>query len=143
MPDHPVQAPGPDQNRSQNRVSVQGRCARRTPGVKLLRILGTRFRTGATGFCAGRPVLARCDRPVRRLIRRRVRRRRLCAGWARVFCSKWLLLPPDYKYPLTYLGEDKVAVQIISLPSFSLSSINELSKLEDLPFYPPKSKSLW
>jgi hypothetical protein len=50
--------------------------------------------------------------------------------------------PPDYKYPFTYLGEDKIAIQIISLPSFSLSSINEHSKLEDLPFYPPKSKSL-
>jgi hypothetical protein len=30
---------------------------------------------------------------------------------------------PDYKYPFTYLGEDKVAIQIISLPSFSLSSL--------------------
>jgi hypothetical protein len=39
--------------------------------------------------------------------------------------------PLDYKYPFTYLGEDKVAIQIISLPSLSLSlsSINELSKL--------------
>jgi hypothetical protein len=53
------------------------------------------------------------------------------------------LSPPDYKYPFTYLGEDKVAIQIISLPSFSLSSIKEHSKLEDLPFYPLKSKSLW
>jgi hypothetical protein len=58
-------------------------------------------------------------------------------------CFKWLFLPLDYKYPFTYLGEDKVAIQIISLPSLSLSlsSIKEHSKLEDLPFYPLKSKS--
>jgi hypothetical protein len=37
--------------------------------------------------------------------------------------------PLDYKYPFFYLGEDKVAIQITSLPSLSLSSINELSKL--------------
>jgi hypothetical protein len=29
------------------------------------------------------------------------------------------LSPPDYKYPFTYLREDKVAIQIISLPSLS------------------------
>jgi hypothetical protein len=51
--------------------------------------------------------------------------------------------PPDYKYPFTYLGEDKFAIQIISLPSFSPSSIKEHSKLEDLLFYTLKSKSLW
>jgi hypothetical protein len=60
----------------------------------------------------------------------------------RIFVSNGSF-PPDYKYPFTYLGEDKVAIQIISLPSLSLSSIKEHSKLEDLPFYPLKSKSLW
>jgi hypothetical protein len=71
------------------------------------------------------------------------RRRRLCTGWAQELCFKRLFLPLDYKYPFTYLGEDKVAIQIISLPFLSLSSIKEHSKLEDLPFYPLKSKSLW
>jgi hypothetical protein len=36
------------------------------------------------------------------------------------FSLKRLVLPLDYKYPFTYLGEDKVAIQIISLPSLSL-----------------------
>jgi hypothetical protein len=58
-----------------------------------------------------------------------------------VFLLQTTTSPPDYKYPFTYLGEDKFAIQIISLPSFSLSSIKEYSKLEDLPFYPLKSKS--
>jgi hypothetical protein len=51
------------------------------------------------------------------------------------------LSPPDYKYPFTYLGEDKVAIQIIYLPSLS-PPLKQHSKLEDLPFYPFKSKSL-
>jgi hypothetical protein len=67
--------------------------------------------------------------------------RRLGAG----FLLQTATSPLDYKYPFTYLGEDNVAIQITSLPSLflSLSSINELSKLEDLPFYPSKLKSLW
>jgi hypothetical protein len=89
------------------------------------------------------PVLAWFHQAVRRTVRHRGRWRRLCTGWAQDLCFKWLFLPPDYKYPFTYLGEDKVAIQIISLPSLSLSSIKEHSKLEDLPFYPLKSKSLW
>jgi hypothetical protein len=58
---------------------------------------------------------------MRHPVRHRGRRRRLCTGWAHELCFKRLFLPPDYKYPFTYLGEDKVAIQIISLPSLSLS----------------------
>jgi hypothetical protein len=95
------------------------------------------------GYALDGPVLARFHRAVRQPVRHRCQRRRLYTGWTQETCFKWLFLPPDYKYPFTYLGEDKVAIQIISLPSFSLSSIKEHSKLEDLPFYPLKSKSLW
>jgi hypothetical protein len=40
----------------------------------------------------------------------------------------------DYKYPFTYLDRIRLFIQIISMPS--LSSINELIKLVDLPTQP-------
>jgi hypothetical protein len=42
------------------------------------------------------------------------------------------LSPPDYKYPFTYLGEDKVAIQIISLPSLPLSLSPPLKSIQSL-----------
>jgi hypothetical protein len=90
------------------------------------------------------PVQVRFRRAVRRLVQLSGRRRRLCTGWAQEFCFKRLFLPSDYKYPFTYLGEDKVAIQIISLPSLSLSPpLKSIQFLKDLPFYPLKSKFLW
>jgi hypothetical protein len=65
------------------------------------------------------PVQVQFRRAVRRPVRHRGRRRRLCTGWVHELCFKRLFLPPDYKYPFTYLGDDKVAIQIISLPSLS------------------------
>jgi hypothetical protein len=51
-------------------------------------------------------------------------------------------LPLDYKYPFTYLERIRLPFKS-HLCLHSLSSINDLSKLEDLPFYPTKLKSLW
>jgi hypothetical protein len=78
------------------------------PGVKPRRTPSTRFRTGATGLCTGRPVLARCDRPVRQLVQRRVWRRRLCTSWARFFCSKRLLLPRTINTPSPTLEKTRL-----------------------------------
>jgi hypothetical protein len=50
--------------------------------------------------------------------------------------------PLDYKYLFTYLERIRLPFKSYHY-LLSLSSINELTKLEDLPFYPTKSKFLW
>jgi hypothetical protein len=80
----------------------------------------------------------------------------MCAGWSgartgaadfapagrRLYTSNGSFSPLDYKYPFTYL--ERIRLPFKSYHCFlSLSSINELTKLEDLSFYPTKFKSLW
>jgi hypothetical protein len=80
-------------------------------------------------------VHGRCHRAVRRTDRCWSDFAGLCAGWSgteaggadfapagrKIFVSNGSFSPLDYKYPFTYLGKDKVAIQIISLPYLSLS----------------------
>jgi hypothetical protein len=84
----------------------------------------------------------------------------LCAGWSdaragtadfapagrRIPTLNDYFSPLDYKYPFTYLERIRLPFKsyhyLLSF-SLSLSSINELTKLEDLPFYPTKFKFLW
>jgi hypothetical protein len=50
--------------------------------------------------------------------------------------------PVDYKYPFTYLERIRLPLKSYHGLLF-LSSINELTKQEDLPFHPTNFKSLW
>ena len=90
----------------------------------------------------GGPAGSPARRPVRRTIRRLARRRRTYRR-NDIFALPTAIFPPSLYIPFSYLqlglGQPLFRAEALSLSH----CIVETQKLEDLPFYPTKSKSLW